>query len=259
MNKNILRQITVLLSLIVTVIINSLANILPLNGMTTGEISDSFDVFFVPAGYVFSIWGLIYLALFAYAIYQLLPAQRENPRLQRTGWLFVLSCVANSTWIFCWHYGYFALSVVVMLILLLSLVGIYLRLGIGKTAVPNPEKYLVHLPFSIYLGWITVATIANITILLDDLGWRGGGIAPEMWTVIMLAAGVIIALLVSLRRRDVAYLLVLVWAFAGIGVKQAGTPLVANAAWVAAVLVLALVIINTVQLFRQSRNLAYAS
>lgn len=259
MNKDLVRQVVVFLSLIATVIINGLANALPLNGITTGEISDSFDVFFVPAGYVFSIWGLIYLALFGYAIYQLLPAQRQNPRLRRTGWLFVLSAAANSSWIFFWHYGYFALSVVAMLALLLSLIGIYLRLRTGRTAVSRIETWAVRVPFSIYLGWITVATIANITVFLDYINWGGWGIGPEIWTVMMLAVAVVVGLLMALTRRDIAYLLVLVWAFAGIGVEQAQAPLVASAAWAATAVVALVVIVLTIRSWQHPQPLVTAT
>lgn len=259
MNKDLIRQISVIVALVVMVIVNGLANALPINGLTTEEISNSFDVFFVPAGYVFAIWGLIYLALFVYAIYQTLPAQRENPRLRRTGWVFVVSSLANTVWIFCWHYGYFALTVMMMAILLLSLITIYRRLGTGHTAVARAEQWAVRIPFSIYLGWITVATIANITILLDFVNWNGWGIAPEIWTVIMLAVAVVVAGLMALRHRDLAYLLVLGWAFAGIGVKQAETPLVANAAWIAAVAVALMVLATAVQSWRHPRQQTYVT
>ena len=113
--KNIVRQISVVVTILVTLIVNGLANALPLNGQNTGEISDRFQVYFVPAGYVFAIWGVIYLGLIAYAIYQALPSQRENPRLQATGWWVVLGGIANSAWIFLWHYNQFPLTLVAML------------------------------------------------------------------------------------------------------------------------------------------------
>ena len=232
MKKDTVRQWITLLSVIAVIVINGLANVLPFNGLTTGEVSDRFQVYFVPAGYVFSIWGLIYVGLIAFAIYQALPAQRENPRLRGIGALFTLSCVANVAWLFLWHYEVFPLTLVAMLSLLLLLIAIYLRLGIGRVHIRAAEKWLVHIPFSIYLGWITVATIANVTSLLDYLNWSGWGISPEIWTVIMLVAAVGIASAVSLTRGDVAYMLVIVWAFAGIAVKHAGTPVVAIAAWV---------------------------
>jgi benzodiazapine receptor len=249
MKRDVTRQAVNVLAVIATIVINGLANALPLNGQTTGGISDRFQVYFVPAGYVFSIWGLIYLALVAFAIYQALPAQRDNPRLRGIGYLFTLSCVANIAWLFLWHYEVFPLTLVAMLSLLLLLIAIYLRLDIGRARVPAAEKWLVHVPFSIYLGWITVATIANVTSLLDYLNWSGWGISPEAWTVIMLVAGVGIASAVSLTRGDVAYMLVIVWAFAGIAVKHTGTPVVATAAWVTTALAALMLVVGV--LFRK--------
>ncbi|MGD2177053.1 MAG: tryptophan-rich sensory protein [Anaerolineae bacterium] len=237
MRKDAVRQAVNVLALVSTVAVNGLANALPLNGQTTGEISDRFDVYFVPAGYVFSIWGLIYLALGAFTVYQALPSQRDNPRLRRVGYLFVLSCAANVAWLFLWHYEVFPLTLLAMVALLLSLIAIYLRLEIRHTEVSTVERWLVGVPFSIYLGWITVATIANATSLLDYLNWGGWGIRPEIWAVIMLIAGTGIASVVSLTRGDVAYTAVIVWAFAGIAVKHQATPAVATAAWVMTVVV----------------------
>ena len=235
--RDTIRQIVVVLGTLAVIVVNALANALPLNGQNTGEISDRFDVYFVPAGYVFSIWGLIYLALIAYSIYQALPGQRDNPRLRRTGYLYALSCAANIAWIFFWHWEYFALTLVAMVVLLLALIAIYLRLGTGRTRVPGAESWLVRVPFSIYLGWITVATVANVTSLLDYLGWNGWGISPVAWAVIMLVVAAIVAALVSITRGDVAYVAVILWAFAGIAVKHSATTAVAVTAWVTAALV----------------------
>jgi hypothetical protein len=225
------------LAVIATIGVNILASALPLNEQTTGEISDRFQVYFVPAGYVFAIWGVIYLGLAAFAVFQALPSQRENPRLRRIGVLFPLSCLANIAWLLLWHYEFFALTVVVMFALLLLLIATYLLLGVGRVGVSRAEKWLVQIPFSIYLGWITVATIANVTSFLYYVNWDGWGVSPEAWAVIMLLAGAAIASAVSLTRGDVAYMLVIMWAFAGIAVKHAGTPLVATTAWVMTVLV----------------------
>ncbi len=230
--KDIVRQVVNVVAVIGTLVVNGLANALPLNGLTTGEISDRFEVYFVPAGYVFSIWGLIYLGLIGFAIYQALPAQRENPRLQSVGYLFAFSCAANVAWLFLWHYEQFLWSVMAMVALLLSLILIYLRLGIGRIEVSTAERWLVQVPFSVYLGWVTVATVANVTSVLDYVSWGGWGIAPQVWAVIMLVVGTGIATAVGLTRGDVAYMLVIVWAFVGIAVKHAATPTVAIAAWV---------------------------
>ena len=255
MKKDIVRQAVNLLATVVTITINGLANALPINGQTTGEISDRFHVYFVPAGYVFSIWGLIYLALSAFAVYQALPAQRENPHLRRIGYLFVLSCVANSAWIFLWHYEFFELTLVAMFGLLLSLIAIYLRLNIGRVRVSTAEKWLVHIPFSIYLGWITVATIANVTAVLYYLNWDGWGISPEMWAVIMLIVGAGITSAVSISRGDVAYVLVIVWAFVGITVKQANTLLVAITAGLMALIVALTLLVGVPRSKQRAQNL----
>lgn len=259
MNKNTVRQILVLVAVAATIIVNGLATALPINGQTTGEISDSFDVFFVPAGYVFSIWGLIYVGLIAYAIYQLLPAQAENRELISIGNIFILSSLANMVWIVLWHYEFFPLSVVVMLVLLVCLILIYLRLDIGRAQVSAGMRWFVHLPFSIYLGWITVATVANITALLDYWDWSGWGIGPEMWTVIMLAIATAVGGLMSFTRGDIAYALVLVWAFAGIAIKHSANPTVSTAAWAAVVITALLMVIGAYQHRKKAGQPALAS
>ena len=227
-----LRRTLVILTTLATLVVNILANALPLNGLSTAEISDRFQVYFVPAGYVFSIWGLIYLGLIAYTIFQALPSQADNPRMIKTGYLVVLSNIANSAWLFLWHYEQFPLTIVAMLALLLTLIAIYLRLGNGRLEVPVLEKWAAQVPFSIYLGWITVATVANATDLLDYLNWNGFGIAPEIWMSIMLAAVLVIAALMSFTRGDIAYTLVILWALVGITVKNSGIPAVVIPTWI---------------------------
>lgn len=241
MSRDIVRQLVNVIAVIATITVNALANILPINGLGTGEISDRFAIFFVPAGYVFSIWGLIYIGLIAFAIYQALPSKREDRHLRSIGYWFAAASAANIGWIFLWHYLAFDLTWVAMLVLLISLIMTYLRLGIGRGAVSAAEKWAAQIPISIYLGWITVATIANVTQVLFYHGWNGWGISPETWTAVMLAAAVIVGALMAVTRRDVAYLLVLVWAFVGIAVKHAGTPPVTISAWLATVVVAGLV------------------
>lgn len=250
MQRDTLRQVVTIIGLVATLVINALANILPLNGLRSGEVTAQYPVLFVPAAYVFAIWGVIYLGLSAFAIFQALPSQRENSRLRRIGGLFVVASLANIAWIFAWHYQNFPLSMLFMLILLAALIGIYLRLGTGRTCVSQAETWAVRVPFSIYLGWITVATIANASQLLYVLGWDGWGIAPVTWTIIMLAAAVVVAALVAVTRRDVAYLAVPVWALIGIALRQASTPAVSLAAWVATGIVVALLIWSAVRPLR---------
>ena len=244
MSRDIFRQFIVIVSTAAVISINILANTLPLNGLNTGEISDRFDIYFVPAGYVFSIWGVIYLGLIAYTVYQALPSQRENPKLRQIGYWYVLSCAANIVWIFLWHYEVFNWTLVAMLTLLVSLLVIYLRLNIGRTAVSTAERWTVHVPFSIYLGWITVATIANATQLLDYINWGGWGISEEIWLVIMVAAAVVITAAMLYTRRDIAYSLVIVWALVGIAFKFPQVQIVSLTAWIAAGLVVVFIVVG---------------
>ena len=230
-NKFVLINI---LTFIFTLVVNYLATSLPLNDLTTKEISDSFNIYFVPAGYVFSIWGLIYLGLIAFIIFQSLPKNRENEHVSRIGIWFAVSNLANALWLVSFHYQQFALALGFMVVLLVSLIAIFLRLDIGRTKVSAIENWLVNVPFSLYLGWITVATIANATQLLYSLKWDGFGISPEIWLVIMLAAAVAISALMSLTRRNIPFALVLVWAFTGIAAKFPTMPLVNMTSWAAA-------------------------
>ncbi|HEX7541789.1 MAG TPA: hypothetical protein VF352_06635 [Anaerolineales bacterium] len=238
--KNTLRQIIVVVVILATITINILADALPINGLNTGRISDTFQVYFVPAGYVFAIWGLIYIGMLAYAVYQALPAQKGNPRLQATGWWIVLGGFANCMWIFLWHYEQFVGTLTAMLVLLASLIATYLRLGIGETTVSKSETWAVRIPFSIYLGWITVATVANVTDVLDYLKWNAFGIAAQTWFLVILVAVLAISTLISVTRRDVAYILVILWALVGIGYKFSAEPFI----WIASLTTALLVILG---------------
>jgi len=190
-----LLQILNILAFGAMVYINYLSNALPINGRNPGEISDSFPNLFVPA---------------------------ETPWFSKIGPFFLLTCAANIGWIFAWHYNHVAISVGVMITFLLLLITIYQRLGIGRGTVSSGVKWLVHTPFSIYLGWITVATIANITALLVSIGWDGFGISEVFWTVAMIFVATLVGQKMLNSRGDIAYGLVLIWAFAGIIIKQNG-------------------------------------
>jgi tryptophan-rich sensory protein len=238
----------VVIALIGTLAVNALANALPINGQTSAEVANRLPIYFVPANYVFSIWGVIYLLLIGYGVYQARPSQRENPRLRRIGYLFVLSCIANSAWLVFFHYEYFPLTMVAMVTLLLTLIAIYLRLDIGKAEVSGAEKWLTHVPFSVYLGWITVATIANASYVLYDANWDGFGLSGAVWAAIMLVVATAVTLTIIATRRDIAYAVVIVWALVGIVVKQSATPLVAVTAALMTAAVIGAVLIVTLRL-----------
>lgn len=230
--SDVARQGAVVAALAATIATNALANILPLNGQTTGEISNRFPLLITPPGYVFGIWSVIYTGLVGYAVYQALPAQRDDERLRRIAWPFVASCAANIVWLLLWHYNRYGLTLGAMIGLLLALITIDMRLGRVRGG-PLAERLLVRLPFSIYLGWISVATIVNATVALVNAGWDGSESSPELWTAGLLGVGAGLGLAKGVGQGDAAYPLVLAWAFSGVAIKNAGQPLVSWSAWFA--------------------------
>ncbi len=235
--KNGLWRWICLISFLLTFAVNGYANFAKLNGVTTAEVSDTFDVLFVPAGYVFSIWGVIYLFLIAFLIYQFTPAQKNNPRFISIAPYFVLSNIANALWLVLFHYQQHYFTILPMLILLVCLIVIYKKLQKSPPA-KGKEFYFMDLPFRIYLGWISVATIANMTQFMDYLGWSGFGLSHEIWLVIVLGIAVLLSWVMSKKFHDLAYAIVLIWAFVGIGVKFSTNSIVANSSFTAAGLVL---------------------
>jgi len=212
-----------IIALALTVIVNSLAGSTTLiGGVNTAQISDSNPTLITPAGYVFAIWGIIYVLLGIFVIFQALPSQKEKEYTKKIGWLFVLSSLINIAWLFLWQYRLLSLSVVLMFLLLATLIMIYLRLGIGKSPVTLRERLATHVPFSVYLGWITIASIANVSATLVSVNWNGFGIGSEIWASLIVIVALLIALLVVATRKDIAYGLVIVWALIGIAVKQSG-------------------------------------
>lgn len=244
MNKSssvLVLSILNLLGFLGTVVVNALANILPINDITTGELSDLYPNLFVPAGLTFAIWGLIYVLLAIFVIYQLIPSVRRDPQkiefVQRIGPLFFISCLANIGWIFAWHYQILPLSLIFMLILLGCLLFIYLRLNVGKSETTRAERYFAHLPFSVYLGWITIATIANVTALLVNINWNTWGHGEQFWAVAVIIVGIAIALSMLFTRKDIYYSLVVDWALLGILLKRLSVTTVPDQSVVVAAIV----------------------
>jgi benzodiazapine receptor len=228
-----------IIAFVATVIINSLAGSTTLiGGVNTAEISDANPTLITPAGYVFSIWGIIYILLGVFVIFQALPSQKEKEYTKKIGWLFVLSSTVNIVWIFLWQYEILSASVILIFLLLATLIAIYLRLNIGKSTVSLREKLAVHVPFSVYLGWITIASIANVAVFLVSEKWDGFGISPETWATLIIIVALVITLLVLATRRDIAYGLVIVWALTGIAVKQSGNQSIVALTEASAIIVL---------------------
>ncbi len=235
------RQRITTITFLVTLVVNSAANILPIN-LPTNVISDRFHVFVIPAGYVFSIWGVIYLGLAAFTIYQ--ARNGDDPVVRRLGWLPALSGILNSTWLLLFQYEVFALTVPVIVALLITLIAIHLRLWAVRGLLTTATRWSIRIPFSVYLGWITVATIANIAQTLSALGFDGFGIMPEAIAAVVLLVGLAIAIRFVWEFGDVAYGLVIVWAYVGIVVKESNAPIVPLVAASGAAAVAALVVVT---------------
>ena len=228
---------------ILMVLVNGLAGSTTLlGGKNTAEISDANPTLITPAGYVFSIWGIIYVLLGIFVIFQALPREKEKEYHGKIGWLFILSSAFNIIWLFLWQFEYLVFSVILMFLLLASLISIYLRLDIGKSDVGIREKLTIHLPFSTYLGWITIASIANVSVTLVSLEWDGFGISFETWATLIVIIALLIAILVLITRKDIAYGLVIIWAFVGISVGQSGNQNIVTLTQASAIIVLVILV-----------------
>lgn len=223
-----------LIMFVVMILMNYLANALPLGGRTTGELSAQYPNLFVPAGITFSIWGVIYLLLLGFILLQFRGSYK--PLIQAIGWAFAISSLLNAAWIVAWHYERVFISVVIMLGLLVSL--IYINAILQKEA-----PVFFKLAFGIYLGWICIATIANITALLVDVNWAGWGITDQTWTIILIGLGTLITAAALIRLNNPFLALAVIWAFIGIIIRQQGVhpPIVTMA--IACIIIMSLVML----------------
>ncbi|HSI66725.1 MAG TPA: tryptophan-rich sensory protein [Planococcus sp. (in: firmicutes)] len=218
-----LRVLLMTIAFIAVVVMNVLANTLPINGQNTGEISNRLTVLFTPAGYVFSIWSVIYILLGIWIVgFWIRLKQGESPSFKVT-LFFLLNAVFNISWLLLWHYEFFAWSVAAMLAYLLSLIGLYLQYD------DSERKVFERLPISVHMGWISVATIANISYVLVYYNWSGWGLSDQLWTIIMLTIATALALHIRFHHSDIPYAAVFVWAFIGIAVNNGMNELLVSA------------------------------
>ncbi|MBI3219568.1 MAG: hypothetical protein HYZ44_08655 [Bacteroidetes bacterium] len=208
------------LALTVVLTVNALANILPINGMNTGQISDMYPSLFTPAGFTFSIWSVLYLFQIGFVIAQF--SIKDKPYFKELSLWYLVSCVANSSWILVWHYLLTSASLVVMLVLLFSLTRIFLLLQ-NQSFERKAEWFFIKLPFVFYLSWICVATIANTSALLLSFDWHGGFLSEEIWTIVLLLIATALGLIIAFRFQEPVFLLVLMWAFFGIYMRWVET------------------------------------
>jgi hypothetical protein len=235
----------------IMILLNVLSNALPINGQSMPEISARYPSLFTPAGLTFSIWGVIYLTLLAFVIWQALPAQRSSEKLARVSAWFKVNCLANASWLVAWHYDLLIISMLIMLVMLVTLIRIYATLIRDIETAPFTEHLVLYLPFSLYTGWIVVATIANASVMQTHWGLDNVGIGAVQWTLLKLALAGAIGATMVLRFRDIPFALVIAWAAFGISLMQSGTPAVSGAATTLSLLMLFLTMRDGVlRLFR---------
>jgi benzodiazapine receptor len=242
-----------IVAFVVMIVVNGLAGSTTLlGGVTSADVSDMYPTLVTPAGFTFAVWGVIYMLLLVFTVYQLLPRNRNKPFLSQVGLLFGLSSACNICWLFLWHYDLITYSLVLMFALLASLILIYQRLDIGRAVVSLKEKLCVHLPFSVYLGWISIATIANVSVALTAVDWDGWGIPDATWAIVIIAVALVLTLTMLATRKDVAFSLVVVWALFGILSKQSGFQNIVLTAEVAiAVILIAVCAVIVVSKFKR--------
>ena len=214
-----IRSILNIASFLFVIFMNYIANALPLNGVSQRDISAGYDNYITPAGYVFSIWGIIYLGLTVYIVIQALPKWMNRTIVRSLDLPFILSCLCNILWIVSWHYFYLTTSVVLMLGLLLSLIGVY-RCFKQEKQIENSFFGVVQTTFSIYLGWVGLATVLNLSIWLNSLNLNTNILSSEYCAILLLGIVCFIYLYVAFTKREITLLSVLAWASLGIGIKN---------------------------------------
>ena len=230
-HKNtVIRQIMTLIAVLAAFGMNVLANIRPFNGLTIGQISQEFfgDVLITPANYAFAVWGLIYLGLISFAIYQVLPSQKSNGLLRKIGYKMAIASISQIIWVVCFLYRQYALSFVAMLGILCSLIAAYLCLPLPINI--RSHRWFIGLPISIYLSWISLATILNGAIVLTSWQWNSWGLSPTVWTIIMLSVAALITHIVTIPRLDFAYAGVFIWGLVAIAIKNSDRMLLSGTA-----------------------------
>lgn len=211
-----------LILILAAFIMNIWANLAPLTGLSIGEISRQYfsEVLIIPANYAFAIWGLIYLGLICLGIYGILPKNQDHPLFKNMGYLLAISSFVQIIWVFLFQFRFFALSVLAMIGILIPLIILYQKLEINLMPISLSERWLINYPISLYLGWISVATIINIASALNNINWKGAGISPLIWTIILLTLSSVLAIFLRIKRNDRVYPGVVIWALGAIAVKH---------------------------------------
>jgi len=228
-------QVVNILAIIITIIVNAIAEAIPINGVSSKDVSDYFPSLFTPPGYVFSIWSVIYTLLIVFMVFQALPSQRNASYLKPTAVFFVIGGVINDSWLILFHYAYaqpglYAFTPILIVLFLVLMLYTYIKLEIGVVNVPTKQKIAVHLPISVYAGWVSLAVIANIASVLNVLIPGIPLATQELWTALIIIVALVLTILMLVLRRDAAYGLVVIWATVGISTAQSAIPIIYFAA-----------------------------
>ncbi len=240
-------QVVNILAIVITIVVNAIVEIIPVNGVTSKEVSDFYPSLFTPPGYVFSIWSVIYTLLIVFMIYQVLPSQREATYLKPTALFFVLGGLINTSWLILFHYSYgqpiiYVFTPILIGLFLILMLYTYVKLGIGSVNVPIKQKIAVHLPISVYIGWVSLAVIANIASVINVIIPGIPSTSQEIWTALVILVALVITMLMLVIRRDAAYGLVVVWATTGIATAQSAIPVIYFTALGSALIIIAAIL-----------------
>ncbi|MFW9849493.1 MAG: tryptophan-rich sensory protein [Candidatus Thorarchaeota archaeon] len=258
MNAKLLQWLNVI-AVIGTILLNALVNILLVGGVTTGEVSDSYPNLFTPPGYVFAIWSVIYTLAIVFMFYQIRANQRDEAYLQEIGPLYVIGSLVNVGWLYLFHFSYGSPALLLatpllIVMFLVILLWTYVRLGVGVKEVSLGQKLGIHLHFSVYLGWISLATIANIASALNVLIPGIPLDIQAIWTALIILVALVLTLLMLYRRRDIVYALVVIWASIGIATKQASVTIIAWTTWGAIALIVVAIILLPLLMKKSIKN-----
>lgn len=255
MNKSL--PIANAFALIIMLIINYLSNTGIFNSNTMESVSDAYTNHFTPAGYAFSIWGVIYLGLLGFVIYtgrSLFSEQREVPELRQVGWWFVLSCMFNSVWVLAWLYNYTAISVLLMIALLGCLLKVILNTRMELDYHPFKKYLFVFWPFAVYTGWVSIALVANLAAWLTKIGWSGWGISEIAWTVVMICIAGLVNILMVLKRNLREYAMAGIWGLVAVAVANPDSNVISYSCYGMSLLILVVVLLNGLKHSDRSAN-----
>ena len=252
------RKFFIPLGVLAALVVNILADVIPLNGHTTVELFHQFKIFFSPADYVYSLKILVYILLIGFAVFQFVPKSRgDEEKLDKIFPHFMIICVSKILWLFLWHYEQFVFTLIIMFVILRSTLQINYILYLKKQSSNKIARMLMYAPFSVYLGWITITTIANATGLLWLIGWGGLTVYEGGWTTLMIVVSGVLGVIKILRDRDGFFPAVIIWVVIGIYVKFPEVALIRYAVISSCLAIGAVALYEVLRIIKQKKEIDY--